>query len=355
MKVGILTYHWANNYGAVLQAYALHRVISSFGHSAVFIDYAPPGARLLWWQGWGLRSGRYLFDRLLWRTRFELFRKRYLPTTRRCDSHDSLKELAKRLDAIVVGSDQVWNANFFGRKQLHYFLDFTQGLNCRKISYGACFGEPKQPEDLLPCISGFLKEFDYISVRNQMSAELVRSLTGTEPEIVLDPTLLWDYQELIKDKTTKKDGYIVAYFLTDRNIETGMAILRSAIRHLSLPALILGDCVISETGIYSNRSAGPLEWLSILHGAKFILTNSFHGTIFAVKFKKPFISWIGYRPERIRNFLSLLGTGERLLSSPDTEAIKVLLDTPVDFDTIHRRLSPEIERSLEFLRKALES
>lgn len=352
MKVGILTFHWANNYGAVLQAYALCHVLNDMGHQVRFIDYAPESLRLRGWQGWGLRSGKELPARALWRMRFAWFRQRYLPTTRRCRTKEALNQVARGFDAVIVGSDQVWNGNIAATFDPTYFLDFVEDASCRKISYAACFGTPEQPEECLAKAGEFLKRFHALSARNEMSAHLAESLSGKKPDIVVDPTLLHEFDELVAP-APRSNGYIAAYYLAEPHLATGIKILKILKKNLGLPIVLVGvntpvawadDCI---------TSAGPIQWLKIFQGASFVCTDSFHGTVFSTKLRKPFIAWPGYRPERIRDFLRSCGLENRLVVEPQLEQLQQLIKTEIDFSFVSRRLETHKTNALNFLNRAL--
>lgn len=358
MKVGILTFQYANNYGALLQAHALYQTVRSMGHTVRFINYLPPGAESAWWKGWGFRTGLHLPASILRRLRFDQFRCRYLPRTRFCGSTEALRAISADFDSIIVGSDQVWNGwnedSFNGT----YFLDFIEKPLCRRISYAACFGDPIQPAWTLTAAGSLLKHFDFISVRNRMSAQLVRELSGRDAEIVLDPTLLYDFEKFITRKTTKRD-YIAAYFLPHEKISDGVKLLHEVRARLQIPVIAPDDKVADVLGAKPLRSVGPKEWLQFLREAAFICTNSFHGTIFAVKFKKPFVVWSsqsasGVRgPARLLDFLGVCGLEDRLLEGAESAKIERLLTAPINYQEVAERLGPHVSRSRTFLENAL--
>jgi hypothetical protein len=352
MKIGLLTFHWANNYGAVLQAYGLAHALGKLGHSVKFIDYAPPGQRLAWWQGWGFRSGKGMPARTLWRMRFEWFRRRYLPTTGLCRSKEDMEVAARSLDAIIVGSDQVWNGHIADRFESAYFLDFVHDEACRRISYAACFGDPNQPQGTLAKAGALLNRFHALSVRNKMSADLVETLSGIRPEVVLDPTLLYDYAEFLRPRHGGK-GYIAIYYLAHPHLSLGLEVLKILKNLLRLPVVLIGADAQSSWAERRTLSAGPVQWMQILNGASFICTDSFHSAIFAVKFKKPFIVWAGYRPDRIQDFLGSCRLEERLIKRPDEAAIGRLVASSIDYDAVTLTLEPMISRSMTFLNQSL--
>ncbi|WP_281796924.1 polysaccharide pyruvyl transferase family protein [Desulforhabdus amnigena] len=354
MNVGILTFHWAYNYGAALQAYALSQSVKKLGHTVQFIDYAPPALRLPWWQGWGFRSGTELLSRTCWRLRFDLFRYRCLPTTRRCCSKEELQATADEFDAVIVGSDQVWNGNITEGFDPTYFFDFVENPKCRKISYAACFGNSTQPAETISKAGALLNRFDFLSVRNEMSAKLVHDISGRKSEVVLDPTLLHDFGEHLSPPLNKT-GYIAVYHLSGQHISIGEDILRIVKDKMRLPVILIGTKSNVKGIDRYIPSAGPVEWLRILQRASFVCTDSFHGTLFSIKFRKPFIVWSGFRPKRIRDFLTTCGLQDRLLTAPIESDVVRLINENIDYDAVEDRLSPKISTSLDFLKKALAS
>jgi hypothetical protein len=339
----------------MLQAHGLCQTVRRLGHTARFIDYVLPSWR--WWREWDFRHGTEIPARALGRGRFKRFRQQYLPLTRPCRNLEDLQETAADLDAVIVGSDQVWNGHISHASIGTYFLDFTDHTPCRRISYAACFGDPQQPPEMTAAVGPLLRRFDHLSVRNEMSARLVREYSGRDAEVVLDPTLLHNYDDLLTGEIRER-GYIAAHFLPHEQLHVGKDVLREVKERLQMPVTTTG---ITMKPVDDHRflSAGPLEWLRVLRESAFVCTNSFHGTIFAVKFKKPFITWSteslgGVRgPARLQDFLRICGLEDRLVSAADPAAIEKLLNTPIDYEAVSERLSLHIDRSRAFLEKAL--
>ena len=352
MKVGVLTFHWADNYGAVLQAHGLCQTLNRLGHTVRLINYVLPAERVRWWRGWGLRGGSPLHA--LRRLRYDKFRRHHLPLTRPCQTAEDLRAISVEFDAVIVGSDQVWNGHMLKFNDAPYFLDFVDVRRCRRISYAACFGERNQPRQTLEAAALMLRDFSSISVRNEMSADLVRDLSGREVALVLDPSLLHDYWDVCKPEA-KKSGYIAAYCFSSPAdcFAIGQNVMRTARRRLQLPIVAVGPDAMDGHGDSAIVSAGPSEWLRLLHGASFICTDSFHGTSFAVKYRKPFITWSGPRPARISSFLDTCGLRSRLVGSGESFAPEELLETPIDYDAVFERLLPHINTSRTFLENAL--
>jgi len=358
MKIGILTFHYAYNYGALLQAYGLQEELRNFGHTVKFINYTPGGKNRRWWRGWGIRRGRYFFPASLKRLRFDMFRNRYLQQTPLCKSKEMLPNIALDFDALIVGSDQVWNGNAFSSFDESYFLNFVDSKKCRKISYAACFGTPVQPPDTMFLAGDFLKEIDYLSVRNEISARLVKDLSERIAELVLDPTLLHDYEKLNEEKKFKGE-YIAAYFLNHANLPTGLDILKRIKNNLKMPIVIMGLDKRVDFCDFNYLSAGPKEWINVIRNSSFVCTNSLHGTIFAIKYRKPFVSWSsnsldGTRGSgRLHDFLKNIGLEDRLIYNSEVDNILKLLSSTIDYREAYKKLTPLVQKSFGFLRSSL--
>ena len=165
MKVGILTFHYAYNYGAALQVYGLQEALADMGVDPTVLDYRAPSVsshnRPL-----GIRSGRFMYV-LPMRWRFDEFRRKQLRLSRPLANFSEVEKEAKKYDAIIVGSDQVWNTRLLNGVNLAYYLG-VEGTFTR-ISYAACFGEREQREGSYPQIANLLRRFDHLSVRDDTS------------------------------------------------------------------------------------------------------------------------------------------------------------------------------------------
>jgi hypothetical protein len=185
-----------------------------------------------------------------------------------------------------------------------------------------------------------------------MSADLVRELSGRDATVVLDPSFLHEYRDVV-EPAGKKAPYIAVYFVSPNHIGIGQRVLRAARECLQLPVVTIGSEAMAVCGDTVSLSAGPSEWVQILRDASFICTDSFHGTSFAVKYKKPFISWTGLRPERIASFLQTCGLQSRLIGNAESSDHDALLKSDIDYGPVFERLLPHIQRSRRFLEEAL--
>lgn len=301
MKVGILSLTSGQNFGGSLQAYALYTVLSQLGHDTKIIDYWPmPKKHEGWLSGWGLKNPniRNVRRKLAvirhgkkFSQRYQNFKKNEFCWTNPCHDLDSMSIAISDLDAIVVGSDQVWNQQYHPDPlfQLHGLNDFAG----RRISYAACCGNSAHicPE----WTPEALNKFDHISVRNQFTAEWVYRCTdgAVNPTVVCDPTLL------ISDYPSRDlklpQNYIATYHIGESSIQNEEQTLRS-LRHQfgDLPVVCL-----MPTGVKIQMRPwydhilwylDPFDWLEAVRRATVVYTDSFHAVLFSMRNRVPFFA-----------------------------------------------------------------
>lgn len=276
MKIGIITFHWATNYGAVLQSYALQEALRHLGHEPMIINYKPSAYDDTLWPFLRYRKfmslSRYFRDRRK-EARIAEFRAKYLNQTRR---FRTLKELGKsdfQLDALVTGSDQVLNESFLVSGEpggsTAYFLDFGP-KSARRIAYAASFGTTQYRETLIQRVASLVKHFDAVSARETTGLSIFRKMGAHEPVLVPDPTLLHSsdfYTELLTAEKPLEESNR-AYFLRGRESQVARTLGE------------LGAALISDEGVE--------QWLNAIRSSKHFVTNSFHGVVFCLIFHIPF-------------------------------------------------------------------
>ena len=369
MKIGILTQPLHNNYGGLLQAYALQKTLKNEGFEVSTVDFITvPKARF-----WGLKSilsnavKKYVFRRKI---------KSIYPVTE-CEKAEIGKEtrrfiadnikLTQRLnklsdfnylkayqfDAFVVGSDQVWRP-LYSPGISAFFLDFlADDDKVKKISYAASFGIDNCDEytnNELSKFSKLAKKFDAISVREDSAIKLCEKHLSVSASQVLDPTMLLsmdDYIELVnKDNLPKSDGSLMVYVL-DRTPEKAAMITKVATAKKMTPFTVLPE---STTGIYPPVT----QWLRGFIDAEYIVTDSFHGVAFSIIFNKPFIA-IGNKYRGLARFTSVLkvfGLEERLVLSIE-ELTDEKINNCIDFTEVNKIKERERNFALSFLTKHL--
>lgn len=346
-KVGILTFHYANNYGAVLQAYGLAKAVQELGHEVEIIDYRPLAARRMY-NRIARRPTRILPSLMhLWR--FDRFRRKHLPLSRTYLSMNDLKKYPPQVDYVVCGSDQIWNiSSFRGFDPVFFLAHLDLSMLCpKRISYAATFGNAESLGEHHSQICGLLSRFEQISVRDAKSQKMIEELVGRAAVHVLDPSFLTNYDSITPNRLLSVP-YVFAYLL-DKS-EFVIQAIRLVRDQTGLPIVLLGAKIEGER----VQRVGPLQWLSLIKHADFVLTNSFHGTCFALKNQKHFVML----PKeggmsRLEDILQTANLRERLVTNP--VELQRALNVNIDYRDVSVKLEQARERSLNFLRNALES
>ncbi len=357
-RVGILTFHYANNYGAVLQTYALSEQIKRLGYAPFVINKGPTRglrersivvySRLRRW----CRRGRGDGDS---GAAFEAFRKQHLDIAPAVTQEATVLREMATCSAIIVGSDQVWNvAGLLGRVDPFYFLRIPLPREITRVSYAACFGQPSQPKRLYAQMADGFSQFSRISVRNGFSARLVKEICGLDVPVVVDPTLLLDAAAFPCRTKPGTVGCIVLYFLSHSHgveIDNIVAYVRSRWR-MPVYSISSRDCC-PQADVYLE-DVGPGEFYDLIRNATFVLTDSFHGTVLSVKFRRSFVAMErGERFARIRDFLAQYGLENRSVSVRNWQDMAHALSEAPDYSMTEKRLKADIESSIAFLRDAL--
>lgn len=289
-KIGIATFHFADNYGAVLQTYALYNLIKKMEDCNVeIINYIPNGYQYS--KCWNTIYQRKEFDKK--REMFERFLIQY------CDLNINKKVNCiedNEYDICCVGSDQIWNTSFDISNE--YFLPHLKS-GVRKISYAASIGvSVSSPAFNKEWFKRYISDFDFISIREYEHVDVVSQLSHKVCNCVLDPTLLLsedDYEKLLpkKENTTP---YVLFYWLShDRNLMRGVELTNTIARKYNLKVIhsvydVSNNMFVNQGECMIYDSIEDFLWL--VKNADFVVTNSYHGTIFSMIFRKPFYTFI---------------------------------------------------------------
>jgi len=360
MKIGILTVPFNNNYGGFLQAFALKRVLESMGHKVMIINRRPNSVVTLRSKlGDILRGLHLLEDKQKKLSKYtDLFQKKYLfPYTKKYYSSQELKKCVRyKFDAVIVGSDQVWRYRYFKDWIDDFFCNFLEGTSISHFSYAASMGtdEMDYPQDKIETCSNLLKNFKAISVREETSVKLLKDYFGVvNVQVVLDPTLLLDkqvYVDLFKKNYAKPDKpYIFTYILDDDK-----DILQS-IEDFSHQRNMHVVNIKAQTGDISTLDViEPVEkWLSAIYYADYVITDSFHGTVFSLIFNKQFIVYGNVQRglSRFQDLLNRVGLQNRLITS--NTGVSALLEQKIEWASINKQIDIYKESSISFLRNSL--
>jgi hypothetical protein len=362
MKIGLLTVPFNNNYGGFLQAFALKRILMDMGHQVVFINRRTNRTITLRNRiGNLLRALHVLGDKQKIISRnTDKFQKKYLfpYTSKYYSSNDLKKSLQYKFDCVIVGSDQVWRYRYFRGWIDDFFCNFLEGTQIPHFCYAASMGadEMDYPPDKIDICSKLLKNFKAISVREETSVKLLKDYFGVENvQVVLDPTLLLDkqvYVDLFKKNYAKPDKpYIFTYILDDDK-----DILQS-IEDFSHQRNMHVVNIKAQTGDISTLDViEPVEkWLSAIYYADYVITDSFHGTVFSLIFNKQFIVYGNVQRglSRFQDLLNRLELTDRLVTTSDF--VREKMNQQINWDSVNNKINIYKENSMSFLRNALTS
>lgn len=368
--VGTIAFHRTLNYGAILQLYALQQVLISLGHRPEIIDYAVPNARIaslpyhrrLVHHAWH-RIGKKMLVGDERDRRTERFKQMHLRmSSQRFRGFDEIHASPPVFDAYLTGSDQVWNPVIHNNDS-SYFLTFAPPGKAR-LSYAASFGVSKIRDAFAADFSKWLNQIDHISVREAEGKEIIEQLTGREAQVLLDPTLLLEKPQWLPVTVPFRftRPYVLCYYMPgDRTVNRAITQLADQISlQTGLERISIGqkEYVRLIPGGRSVFNAGPSEFLGLLEGASFVVTNSFHGTALSIGFQKPFLVPINRDlpletalHSRITSLLTILRLENRLVRAGDD--LLADIDVDIDYRTVSEVLQSERKRAMDFLRIAL--
>lgn len=353
MKICHVTFDHRLNYGSSLQAYALEEVLRRGGHQTALCSFT--NCQNIIQHHYGRQKTLGMMGSLaIYRFVFRQFDKNRIKKythTLKCNQVQTIRRLDTDYDAFITGSDVVWNTDHNGKSALFY-LDFTSKY---KFSYAASFGKGTLNAEDERLAARYLPELDAISVREKSSAINAARFTDKPIDIVVDPVLLLtreDWLAIAEKRERKPYIFVYATYLTDGlpdflaklKEETGLEVIWAA----------AGVKVMLKRKQF--RYYSPEEWLGLLDGAEYVVTNSFHATAFSTMFHKNFFSFVpgdGKKGigSRLYDFLEPFGLENRIYSACPAE-----LDlTPPDFTRADAQIPLLREQSMAFLKRNLDA
>lgn len=306
-KSATLTFHYVENYGAVLQAFALQYKIKELGHENVILNYKSKSLT----NSFSLNAlkvkgiVRYILGICYWivrrlrKPKFDKFRSS-MNITSPISKHNLTKLY---YDKYIVGSDQVWNHNLVNEDQT-YMLKFVRQKD-KKASYAASFGFEKLDDDKKDIYRKMLQDFNYINVRESSALNIVKDLVDKKVSLTLDPTFLLTKEcwKKLSEERLINEKYLFTYQVTSsRNLVKYTKNIKKYYRKkiVSVPFPI-GGIMLAKI----DMTAGPREWLSYLQYCEMLITDSFHGVALSIIFNVPFKVILEGVPARITNLLKL--------------------------------------------------
>lgn len=347
MKVGILTFHNAYNYGAVLQTYATQEIVKSRGHEVEIINYHNKKVDRHYVKKIPRRKfyriplaliGKYFFNKR--KEAYERFIDKYLHITKEVLRSAENVTLDK-YDVILIGSDQLWNKKITGGWDKMYWGEFKTSFATRKVAWSVCMNYTDLNEDDILFIKKHLENFDLISVRESDLLSFISTLTSKKVYQTLDPTLVlpaqkWD--EVCHE--VKEKGYIAVYAVKDE--EKVIAFARSIASKQNKPLVIIRSYSKWYFTSENKEYAGPDDFLSYIRHADMVVTTSFHGTVFSIIYQKQFICPVFRDNVRVDSLLESLHISERRVMSIDEYNSL----PPIDYTGVKRDLNDLREETL---------
>jgi polysaccharide pyruvyl transferase WcaK-like protein len=354
MKIGILTFHCAHNYGAVLQAYALQEKLGEIGHDVEIIDYRPdylidpyklPSIELK------SKSPKRIIRSLL---NVLLFNKRRNKRIKKFNDfiHSKLNLnfqtniIPDNYDLYIIGSDQVWNAHITRGIDSVYWGDFLRRNDSKICTYAASLGRFKISDEDMPRISKYLENIDKISVREYDSLDQIQRLTSKEVIEVLDPTLLIDKKRWnqLAIKNTVNNKYVLIYQVRYNKYLKSIA---NKIAKQLKAKVIEVPAFITRNYLFNNHyNTCPSEFISLIKNAECIVTSSFHGTVFSIIYEKPFYTVVlnDGSDNRSINLLNKLTLQDRMINVNENISF-----SKIEYTIPNKKLKALISKSEDYI------
>lgn len=366
MKIGILTYQRAINYGAFLQAFALRSYLQQCGHDVDIIDYMPEGHSIAYNPLHINRSSNYI-DYLLTNIRniirlpfsikrikrMESLQKRHLQLDSEIAYKHGEQLAALDYDCIVYGSDQIW----WKHSPLPTYTGFDNVFwgdyirkDIRKITYAASMGVIDLTEEDKLFIQSSLRSFSAISVREEDLMTTIQPLTKEEVELVIDPVLIVgkDFWEKYATRQTPNKPYVLLYSLLPSREAEDFA-KNIAEKKNCKYIEITGRIELRKLLSGAIQTADAFDLISFIRNADYVVSTSFHGTAFSVLFEKQFIAFgMKKNSSRVHSLLKQLGIEERLLTEEQPEELEM-----INYSNVSVRLALLREKSHAYLQKAI--
>lgn len=347
-KILTITLHNTDNCGSSLQAYALQRALINLNYDSKLIDYNPRyikynGSRARYW----IRCLIHSVSSYKRNKKFKNFKHKYLLTTEY--SYKNINELSNAnfdVDCYITGSDQLWNTMYKCGNDPAYYLAFC---NKKKIAYAVSLGRKNIPKDNIEMINKYINSFDWVSFREKSSYDQICHM-AKNASYVCDPVFLNEVYEYRSIQSSSKYNfkYILVY-------------VAQAVDKEQLDKLIkkLGnDCKIIFVGSYRKRcncdihirDMGPLEFLSLIDNAEYVVSNSFHATAFSIIYQKQFVTILpDENGERIEDLMELIGIKGHTVSNSELSQYTYSTIDEETYDEISIRIKNIAEKSKKLL------
>ena len=374
MKIGLITYHSAYNFGSILQAYALQEYLKLKMGNCEIINYRTKEQRRVYsiyvWNrgvsGWfksfvkNILNTPYYKKKKERQCNYENLIKKWFNLSVECVEPQDVYDIWDKYDLIVSGSDQIWNkmSNELAHVSWDYMMPYLlHGYKGKKVSYASSIGNMSD-DDLIKIIPE-VEQFSVVSMREKATAEKMTKLCKTNIQSVVDPTFLLDKKEWIErlDLQKRDEKYILYYALnrtmdiikTKKNIEIYAKQHDYKVKLIAPLAYVKGNATIEVL-----EETDPVSFLELVYNADSIITDSYHGTILSINLEKDIYSICGRNISDFRktDIMKQIGLEDRIICDLNDLFNKEF--TPINYDRVNEKLNTLIEKSKQYLDEALQ-
>lgn len=350
MKIGILTFHETTNFGALLQAVGLQKVLTKLGFDSEIIDYEcqniidrelpKPITKLIKRFPISLIK-RYFVN---WKYKnMELFKKENCVLSKRRYNRKTITEANNFYNKFLAGSDMIWNLEVSG-EDLTYYLDFVSDKR-KKYAFSASFGYDHVPEKYIQTTKTLIKDFRKISIREEQAAEIIKNLTGKIVPVTLDPSLLLTAEEWAKLEVPFKTNckYVLVYFHDKAGKVLQYA--RELAAANGWKVFLLGYSLRPIKGVSMLRFVSPGQFLWLVRNASAVVTASYHGLLFSINYNVPFYYFNRTHFGRMETLVKNLTITNRNISENCSGL------NEIEWEIVNRHVQDMREKSLQLLQE----
>lgn len=333
MKIGIITVYDAVNYGSYLQAFSLQEYLKSLGHEVYFIKHSS-----LKYTKWRIKC-LFTYNPKKWG-----FKNKFAIGYYRDWRQFKVVSKSEKLDLVVIGSDEMWQLKNLTLEPLELF--WGKGVNADAvITYALCSNDTKYEDTLsYPFIGEAIKQLKAVSFRDDITRNAYAPYLTEEPAMCIDPTFLIDLNKYTPD--TRDDGeYVLVYTYGFQQAMIDKVIELS--KRTNLPIIS-----VAQKFEWCDKAvpASPLEFLEMIKKAKYVVTDTFHGTVLSIIFHKQFVSFASHKP-KVANILQQLKLEKR--NGMNVESIYEMMTEKIDYSTTDRIIEEKRDYSKNYLKKML--
>ena len=383
-KIGIVSCYYVKNYGSMLQAYAVQKMLDNMNienENLVYVKSKNPKQLVSY-------ARRLLFDSNIRKTKlkilkkkiyseihkkykenfktrdkkFEEFKSKYFKVSKPYLGYENLQKSSEDYDAFVLGSDQLWHPM---NLENHYFtMEFIED-NKPKITYATSFGVSEIPKNQIEKTKSYLKRIEYISVREKTGKNIIKQLIGRDVPVVLDPTFMLSLEEWEslqpENNVYTKNKYIFCYFLGDNQEHRDVVNKVKKITGYDIVTLPHIDEIAKSDKNFGDESlynVGPSEFINLIKNAEIVFTDSFHCTAFSIMYKKNFITFNRFKNDskistnsRIASLFGLLKLKDRLYD--DKKDINTVIKKEINYLEVERELEKLRANTKEYISNAI--